>query len=147
MKKNSPASRKRRTREHVIADLSVNFVERQVLQCGHTLERVFHDYGIDLVMHSYNDKGEIEPELAARIGDRLFGCDECVLACPYQAKAPSCKNKQFKFYNDRAKLNLNEILTMTEEHFEVVFADSVFARLSLECLKRNAHICLNNKPH
>jgi hypothetical protein len=31
--------RKRRTREHVIADLSVNHVERLVLRCGWTVER------------------------------------------------------------------------------------------------------------
>jgi hypothetical protein len=54
------APRKRRTREHVIADLSVNFVERQVLLCGYSVERVFHDYGYDLVLFTYNAKGEVE---------------------------------------------------------------------------------------
>jgi len=34
-------------------------------------------------------KGEIPAELAEKIGDRLFGCDECVLACPYQREAPA----------------------------------------------------------
>jgi hypothetical protein len=38
--------RKRRTREHVIADLSVNHVERMVLRCGWTVERVRRDYGL-----------------------------------------------------------------------------------------------------
>ncbi len=89
-------------------------------------------------------KGEIPANLARKMGDRLFGCDECVLACPYQTDAPVCKNKQFRFYNDRAKLNLNEILNMTEVDFEAKFADSAFIRLGLERLKRNAQICLNN---
>ena len=52
--------RKRRTREHVIADLSVNHVERFVLRCGWTVERTRHDYGIDLVMKTYNAVGEPE---------------------------------------------------------------------------------------
>jgi hypothetical protein len=52
------APRKRRTREHVIADLSVNFVERQVLLCGYTVERVWHDYGYDLFLFTYNARGE-----------------------------------------------------------------------------------------
>ncbi|UCE50102.1 MAG: tRNA epoxyqueuosine(34) reductase QueG, partial [Phycisphaerales bacterium] len=47
-------------------------------------------------------KGPIAPELAEKIGDRLFGCDECVLACPYQKDAPQCSNRQFGFYGDRA---------------------------------------------
>lgn len=52
--------RKRRTREHVIADLSVNHVERQALLSGFVLERIAHDYGIDLELFTFNRKGEIE---------------------------------------------------------------------------------------
>lgn len=59
-KKNRPRLKKR-TREHVIADLSVNFVERQALLCSYSVERIVHDYGIDLILFSYNDEGEVEP--------------------------------------------------------------------------------------
>jgi hypothetical protein len=52
--------RKRRTREHVIADLSVNFVERQALLCGYTVQRVIADYGYDLLLTTYNANGEVE---------------------------------------------------------------------------------------
>jgi hypothetical protein len=45
----------------VIADLSVNHVERHVLLCGYTLERVLHDYGLDLFLVTYNADGETEP--------------------------------------------------------------------------------------
>jgi len=94
-------------------------------------------------------KGEIPEELAEKIGDRLIGCDECVLACPYQQAAPVCKNKQFKFYTDRAELDLREILSRGRPaclpyNFEARFADSVIKRLGLEHLKRNAQICLAN---
>jgi hypothetical protein len=40
--KNLP--RKRRTREHIIADLSVNHVERQLLLCGFTCDELRRDY-------------------------------------------------------------------------------------------------------
>ncbi len=89
-------------------------------------------------------KGLIPPDLAKKIGDRLFGCDECVLACPYQQNAPVRKNKQFKFYNDRAELNLQEILDLRDEQFERQFAGSVIKRLGLAGLQRNAQICLAN---
>lgn len=52
--------RKRRTREHVIADLGVNHVERHALLCGFVVERVIHDYGIDLEVFAFNKKGEIQ---------------------------------------------------------------------------------------
>jgi epoxyqueuosine reductase len=89
-------------------------------------------------------KGQIPADLAKKIGARLFGCDECVLACPYQKDAPIYTNKQFKFYADRAKLNLQEILDMSESDFEAKFGDSPIKRLGPERLKRNARICLAN---
>ncbi len=55
-----PDFRKRRTREHVIADLSVNHVERFILRCGWVARRMYPDYGTDLYMETYNDQGEVE---------------------------------------------------------------------------------------
>lgn len=54
------AAGKTRTRQHRIADLAVNHVERQILLCGHTVERVRHDYGYDLIAFTYNERGEVE---------------------------------------------------------------------------------------
>ncbi|MEC4818158.1 MAG: DUF4365 domain-containing protein [Scytonema sp. PMC 1069.18] len=52
--------RKKRPREHIIADLSVNYVERYVLLCGYSVERIEYDYGYDLLVFTYNAEGEIE---------------------------------------------------------------------------------------
>ena len=54
--------RKRRTREHIIADLSMNYVERFVLESGHTMEELTNDYGSDLLMTTFDEDGYIEPE-------------------------------------------------------------------------------------
>ncbi len=54
-------ARKRRVRQHIIADLSVNYVERYALRCGFSVERVQYDYGTDLILFSYDVNGEIEP--------------------------------------------------------------------------------------
>jgi hypothetical protein len=66
--------RKRRTREHIIADLSVNHVERQALLCGYVVERRHYDYGIDLELLTFNRKGEIDEGhilLQLKASDRL----------------------------------------------------------------------------
>lgn len=89
-------------------------------------------------------KGPILPELTKKIGDKLFGCEECVLVCPYQKAAPTRTNEEFKFYYNRMELSLYRILDMSSEFFNAEFADSVIKRLGLEDLKRNARICLNN---
>jgi hypothetical protein len=53
-------SRKRRTREHIIADLSVNFVERFILESGFTAERRHSDYGYDLTLTTFDEQGYVE---------------------------------------------------------------------------------------
>jgi len=52
--------RKRRTREHVIEDLSENYLERRVLLKGHLLRRPDRDYGVDVTMFHFSDDGQIE---------------------------------------------------------------------------------------
>ena len=51
------ARRKRRTRQHVIADLSLNHVERFILRRGHTAEPFRRDYGLDLLVLFYDRQG------------------------------------------------------------------------------------------
>jgi hypothetical protein len=63
-----------RTREHLIADLAINYVERFVLLSGFALMRVQPDYGYDLLMSTYNERGEREPGavfLQVKATDRL----------------------------------------------------------------------------
>jgi|ERR1700677_2965634 len=54
------AAKKRRVREHVIADLSVNHVVYHVLKAGYTIEVTRADYGYDGSIVTFNRKGEIE---------------------------------------------------------------------------------------
>jgi hypothetical protein len=61
--KQKPIIGKIRTRQHMIADLAVNHLERHVLLAGFTLQRFQQDYGYDLVMSTYNERGEVEPGL------------------------------------------------------------------------------------
>lgn len=89
-------------------------------------------------------KEQIPPELADKIDDRLFGCDTCMDVCPYQKNAPVSSNKQFKFYDDRATIDLQEVLNMSSEEFAAKFGGSVIKRPGLEILKRNAENCLRN---
>src|SRR4051812_19570800 len=59
-KKRQPYQQKIRTREHIIGDLAINHAERQGLLCGFSLERILHDYGLDLILFTYNSGGELE---------------------------------------------------------------------------------------
>jgi hypothetical protein len=56
--------RKRRTRQHVIAAQSVNYVERFIIDEGHTAQRLESDYGYDLELATFDGQGYVEPGAA-----------------------------------------------------------------------------------
>jgi epoxyqueuosine reductase len=87
---------------------------------------------------------DIPADLVSKIGNHLFGCGECLLACPYQQNAPYCANKKFVFHSDRANLDLNEVINLTEDEFHVRFAHSPILRSGLTHLQKTAKICLDN---
>ena len=78
------------------------------------------------------------------IRDWLFGCDECLRACPFHQQAPACANRRFRFYPERARLGLQDVLELTPAAFEAKFHDSPLRRLGLEGLKKNASRCLES---
>jgi hypothetical protein len=51
------APRPRRTREHVIASQSFNYIEKFVIDKGHTADRRSDDYGYDLFVNTYDENG------------------------------------------------------------------------------------------
>ncbi len=53
--------RKRRTREHVIADMSRVHVEMALVRAGFTIELTRYDYGYDLSVSTYDKDGYVEP--------------------------------------------------------------------------------------
>ena len=53
--------RKQRTRQHIIADLSVHHVEGFILEEGYTAQRLGSDYSYDLIMRMFDDEGYVEP--------------------------------------------------------------------------------------
>lgn len=53
--------KKRRTREHVIAEMGAHHVEGLALEQGWTAERVWHDYGYDLNIFTFDTEGYVEP--------------------------------------------------------------------------------------
>jgi hypothetical protein len=78
--------RKQRTRQHVIADQSVHYVEGFILDEGHTAQRLERDYGYDLLLFTYDEQGYVEPgilflqlkaaELLTAVGpDHVFDLD------------------------------------------------------------------------
>lgn len=92
------------------------------------------------------EKEAIANPMACKINS-LFGCDACLMACPYQSHAPACKNKNFAFFPQRNLLDVKTMLTWTEDDFGQHFKNSSVERIGFERLKRNAEIYLKNSIH
>ena len=93
---------------------------------------------------SYLTQYELHDQRARDIGGWLFGCDECLLVCPFQQSAPACANRHFRRDVEEAAPDLREVLRLTPEAFKTRFRDSPVAGPGLEVLKRNARICMEN---
>ena len=86
-------------------------------------------------------------EPSPKIGTWLFGCDECLLACPHYGRAPTCANGRLKRCIEWEGLDLRELVGMTPETFATRFHDSPMGKAGFETLQRNARFCLQNVDH
>ena len=119
-------AKKRRVRQHVIADLSVNHVERYVLRCGFSVERVQHDYGIDLVLFSYNANGEIDP---GQIYLQLKATDHPTLLQAQQAVAFPIKRADLELWLDEPMPYILVLYDARADSAYWLYVQAYFARL------------------
>jgi epoxyqueuosine reductase len=85
--------------------------------------------------------GAIPEEYRAAVGNRLFGCDDCLDVCPWNRWAVATREAALapKEYPD-----LRAMLAWTEEDFRAHTQGTPLARLKLPRLKRNAAVVLGN---
>ncbi|WP_416906797.1 MAG: tRNA epoxyqueuosine(34) reductase QueG [Polymorphobacter sp.] len=94
-------------------------------------------------------KGPIPPEYRAAIGNRIYGCDDCLAVCPWNrfaAAAADFKGADGPF-QPRAELTaprLADLLALDDADFRAVFAGSPVKRIGRNRLVRNAAIAAGN---
>lgn len=87
----------------------------------------------------------IDDDDAGLIGERLFGCDTCMMACPYEKNAPPRTNNDLSVRPERLTLIAEDIMEWTQTDFDAVFKGSCLERLGLARLQRNAGFGLKQK--
>jgi epoxyqueuosine reductase len=86
--------------------------------------------------------GEIPQELRAACGDRLFGCDACQEACPWNSDTEISNEKSFRPRPGMNPVDLTELFSMDEEYFRQRFRDTPLWRINRNGLFRNATVVL-----
>ncbi len=85
-------------------------------------------------------KHNLAPEVAARLGDRVFGCDVCQEACPFNQNTPVTGQSEFATRPGQVWLDLQRLEKMDQARFEQEFGDTGLLRPGLEGLKRTAQM-------
>ena len=89
-------------------------------------------------------KGSIPLELRPLIGNRVYGCDDCQLFCPWNKFAEITKETDFAVRNGLDDISLIECFNWSEEEFKANMAGSAIYRIGYEQWLRNIAIGLGN---
>jgi epoxyqueuosine reductase len=90
-------------------------------------------------------KGPIPHEFRAAIGNRIYGCDDCLAVCPWNRFADAARrNKAFAPRAELAAPALADLLALDDAAFRKVFAGSPIKRIGRNRMVRNAAIAAGN---
>jgi epoxyqueuosine reductase len=89
-------------------------------------------------------RGDIPPEIAARFGDWVYGCDICQEVCPFNRKAEPGRDAELTAEVVPARLNLQMLTTLRSGEYRRLTAGSAMRRASRPMLQRNAAIVWKN---
>jgi len=91
-------------------------------------------------------RGTIPVEWRAAIGNRVYGCDDCQLACPWNKFARRARLPDFDVRNGLDRATLVELFGWSESDFRARHAGSAILRLGYAGWLRNLAVALGNAP-
>ncbi|HEY3901460.1 MAG TPA: tRNA epoxyqueuosine(34) reductase QueG [Chthoniobacter sp.] len=90
------------------------------------------------------NKGPIPEEFRAAIGNRIYGCDDCLTACPWNRFAQESREAAFvarEFVHD---WKLRDFLTLDDDAFRRLFRKTPIKRIKRRGFLRNVCVALGN---
>ena len=89
-------------------------------------------------------KGVIPLDLRPLIGDRIFGCDDCLDACPWNRFAQESREAAFSARRSTTEMSLREYLELSDAEFRALFRNSPIKRIKRRGFLRNVCVALGN---
>jgi len=90
--------------------------------------------------------GPIPAELRPLMGNRIYGCDDCQMVCPWNKYAKVAAVPDFAVRNGLDAATLAELFAWTEEEFDRRMEGSAIRRIGHERWLRNIAVALGNAP-
>ncbi len=92
------------------------------------------------------NKNSIPEEFRKAIGNRIYGCDDCQLVCPFNKFAKPTNESDFAVRHNLDAPELCALFYWTEADFDKNLAGSPIRRIGYECWMRNIAVALGNTP-
>jgi epoxyqueuosine reductase len=89
-------------------------------------------------------KSSIPVELRPLIGNRIFGCDDCLDACPWNRFAQASRETAFSARPSTTGMLLRDYLKLNDVEFRGLFRNSPIKRIKRRGLLRNVCVALGN---
>ena len=89
-------------------------------------------------------KTAIPVELRPLMGDRIFGCDDCLEACPWNRFARESRETAFRARQSTTGISLREYLDLKDAAFRALFRESPIKRIKRRGFLRNVCVALGN---
>ena len=89
-------------------------------------------------------KGSIPEEFRPLIGDRIYGCDDCLDACPWNRFASASRETAFAARPFVHEMTLRDFLALDDEGFRALFRKSPIKRIKRRGFLRNVCVALGN---
>ncbi|HEX9463859.1 MAG TPA: tRNA epoxyqueuosine(34) reductase QueG [Alphaproteobacteria bacterium] len=89
-------------------------------------------------------KGHIAREFRAAMGNRIYGCDDCLAVCPWNKFATPTATAEFRGRDDLAAPRLAELAALDDAAFRAHFSGSPIKRIGRDRFVRNVLIAIGN---
>ena len=89
-------------------------------------------------------KGKIDLDLRAKLGNRIYGCDDCLAVCPWNKFAQTASEAKLQARDDLNAPALAELATLDDSQFRTMFAGSPIKRIGRDQFLRNVLYAIGN---